>query len=138
MSFTNGDDTLLTAADVMRWREELSEAQHIIVDQQERAAKLLRKLEAAAVFMPAEEMPPGVRPGSGATVDKSATLYDAIVKVVLAAHNTPMSPKMIRNAIAHSPDADLLSSENYLYTAIKRAVDKDLLAREGKGYVPAF
>ena len=115
---------LLTREDVLRWKDELAEAQG-------KVRELTRKLEAAAVFMPEAAAPEPSSQRGG------ASLYDAIEAVVGKAPR-PMSPKAIRNAITHSPYAGLLTSENYLYTAIKRVADKGKIVKQGDGYVLAL
>ena len=132
----NPPKPILTTEDVERWRSELAELNERISVAQLAAAVLLRKLDAAAVLMPELEdaQSSSWRKDSEASASSGATLYDAIQRVV-AASRSPMTPKMIRNAIAHSADAGLIGSQNYLYTAIKRVADKGLIIKEDEGYV---
>lgn len=127
---------LLTVEQVTAWEKEREAVRKAIADARAKEVELTRKLEAAAVFMDVasvladESKAPDL-------AGESRTLVDAIVRVVLAS-SEPMSPKMIRNAIAHSADAALMSSENYLYTAIKRAADKELIYKGERGYEPGL
>lgn len=68
---------------------------------------------------------------------QSRSLYDAIVKVVTTAQ-LPLAPRDIRQALLAGPDASLVTSENYLYTAIKRVADKGLIVRGVRGYEPGL
>jgi hypothetical protein len=125
---------LLTEEDVARWREERDLLREEIAAAQAKMAELTRKLEAAAVFMdidvsafePLAQKAPEPVP--------SSSLYAAIARVIEAS-SAPMTPKMIREAILAGPDAGLIRSENYLYTAIKRLADKASITKQGDGYV---
>ena len=67
----------------------------------------------------------------------SKTLIDAVVKAVDKSPSV-LSPKGIREAVHAQGDGDLITNENYLYTAIKRAADQGRIDRTNGGYCAAL
>jgi hypothetical protein len=65
----------------------------------------------------------------------STTLIDAVVKAVTESER-PLGPKGIRSAVIAQGDAHLITNENYIYTAIKRATDNGRIRKEGGFYGP--
>jgi len=123
---------LLTEEDVLRWKADLNRLEGEIEAASRAAAELRRKLDAAAVFMPQAQIEP---PQQAALFQDAITLVDVIEMAVKEAPG-PLTPKAIRNAIRHGPHSALLTSENYLYTAIKRVADKGKIIKGDRGYVP--
>jgi hypothetical protein len=113
---SSSPQVLLTAADVEQWKVELAQAEKVVAD-------LKRKLEAAAVFFPADaaRMPP-----------QELSVNDWIVKV-LADAQKKLTPREIRAAILR--EGGPVGSENYLYTAIQRALRRGVIIKRDDGYV---
>lgn len=70
----------------------------------------------------------------GVASEKSESLIDAIEKAVLNG-GYAMSPKEIRAAVKTQGDGDLITNDNYIYTAIKRLADAQRIEKLGDGYV---
>jgi hypothetical protein len=148
MSTLNGQslpESLLTRSEVDEWRAELAEIEKIVAAKQARAAELGQLLNAAGVIerlrhggtlsvslQAAAQLTANV---TQVAAPLSASLSAAIQRVVSQAAG-PLTPKAIRNAIVHSPDAALIGSENYIYTAIARAAAKGEIIKTGDGYAP--
>lgn len=120
-TFSHGPSpqVLLTAAHVEQWKAELVEAEAVVT-------ALKRKLDAAAVFYPAN----GAAKQPAEVL--SETVGDWVVRVLREAKKT-LTPREIRMAIARENGP--LGSENYLYTAIKRTAATGAIAKRGDGYV---
>jgi hypothetical protein len=113
-------EVLLTAADVATWKEELVAAEAMV-------ALLKRKLEAASVFFPAQAAAPAPATASS----DGATVGDWVLKV-LKDQGKALEPREIRIAIDMLGGP--LGSENYLYTAIKRLAERNLIVKRGNAY----
>lgn len=113
---------LLTAEDVQQWQKELVAAEVVV-------AELKRKLEAAAVFFPQE---PKILPTSVHERMSGGSLSEAIL-VTISRSPVAMTPREIRDALTKAGFE--LASENYLYTAIKRLADRNLILKTDHGYV---
>lgn len=122
VTFTTRSDkgVLLTMEQVEAWRAERA-------DFASRLADLDRKLEAAAVFFP--------EPAAKQERVLVATSLNDAIRYVLGRSQTAMSPKDIREALIGGGFGELMGSENYLYTAIKRLADRGLIAKTAHGYV---
>lgn len=135
MSDNPAGTAILTREQVVAWRDELAAAERLIEETQERAARLRRLLEAAAIFMPDEPLTPLaselVKVG-----EPTPTISDFIERLVQEA-TRPLTPKDIRRELKRLHPG-LLSNDNYLYTAIKRLADKHRITKEGDGYVPGL
>lgn len=67
---------------------------------------------------------------------ETPTLLDLIIQIVNESVD-PMLPKEIRDRIKALGHGDLLSSTNYIYTALSRAVGRGLIDKQGDYYLPA-
>ena len=110
---------LLTAADVEQWKRDLVTAEAVV-------AALKRKLDAAAVFFPAN-----AAAKASADVAPELTVGDWVLRV-LRERGKAMTPRKIRAAISDAGGP--LGSENYLYTAIQREFRKRSIEKFGDGY----
>jgi hypothetical protein len=134
---------VVTTADVHRWRVEREAVFAQIEELTEQHLLLERKLEAAAVLFPdlentepfelraepaAEVVPQPQTKDEAHAPGESVT--EAITRV-LATANRSLAPIEIRAAL-HKDGLQL--SENYLYTAIKRAANRGKIQRYGKKY----
>lgn len=68
---------------------------------------------------------------------QSATLIEAVIKAV-ANSPAPLSPKAIREAVKMQGDGHLITNENYIYTAIKRAADNNHIFKIGDSYAASL
>ena len=150
MSTLNGHTPkpLLTREDVSRWSEEKAQAEQRIAADQALVAMLARKLEAAAVFMdvdvsafdlltPVETPVHAQRATTLELLTPASTSLPEAIRRAVSQSKRPITPKAIRRSIASGPDAALMKSANYLYTAIARAVAKGEIIKKGDGYAPA-
>jgi hypothetical protein len=116
-----GRKVLLTSDDMQRWREEISQARALIEDR-------TRKLDAAAVLI-------GAEPESATRHETQVTSVGDWVFKVVRESDHPLAPASIRRRIEEAGGP--VGSENYIYTAIKRAADRRLIIRTPGGYIPA-
>lgn len=101
------------------------------------AEEIERNFEAIRVLKP--EMFPAtvvhvLRPTAAVPSEpKKKTLGDVIVQVLEEA-TRPLAPSEIRRALTDKGMSDMLNSENYLYTALKRLIDHGRVVKFGDGY----
>ncbi len=136
MSSTNSPVVSLEL--IQQWEAELKRQREVMSVAQNAIFALARMIESGKSLLgdAASDAPTAPPPAPVARQGpRSRSLYDAIVKIVDEAL-VPLTPKEIRAAIAKTSDASLITSENYLYTAIKRAADKGQIIKGEHGYEP--
>jgi hypothetical protein len=132
---------VVTTDDVRRWRADKDAVAAQIQELNQQFAMLNRKLEAAAILFPdLEESAPfelrvereseTIAEPPCADAPRSLSLADEII-LVLAASNRSLAPFEIRDALVKRGHQ---LSQNYLYTAIKRAAEKGKILHYGKKY----
>lgn len=138
LEFKDGKTFSIAAEQLEDWEAELARLHQGMAAMADRADTLSQMIALAKKLRgdPTPVQKP-VHTPRVSTPRSGRTLYDAIVDVV-GKSSEPMTPKMIREAILKSEDASLISSENYLYTAIKRVADKGDIFKEGRGYVQSL
>ena len=101
-----------------------------VVNQQLSAVEILQGSGGAAI--------PSTTQTSLFEADDAAgpTLLDLIIQIVNDSAG-PMLPKEIRDEVKALGHGDLLSSTNYIYTALGRAVSRGLIDKQGDYYLPA-
>jgi hypothetical protein len=115
------------------WKRRGSELDRIIADAQREKTDIARKLEAVAILAPeimtaSFELTPPIESGDDDSV------ISHVVRVVNES-GTPLLPKDIRRSLHGRPGVPPFS-DNYFYTALKRAADKRLIAKIGDRYGP--
>jgi hypothetical protein len=132
---------VVTTDDVRRWRADKDELAAKIHQSTQDILMLNRKLEAAAILFPdleegapfelrAESATEPVAETQSVEAPRAPSLIDEI-SVVMAAANRPLAPIEIRDALTKRGHQ---LSQNYLYTAIKRAAEKGKIHHYGKKY----
>ncbi len=128
---------VVTAADVHRWRQDQETIAAQVKELSAQYAALGRKLEAAAILFPDLETTEPFELRTPTSDDQQSSppsegesLGDEIARVLREA-NRPLAPIEIRAALVKNGKE---LSQNYLYTAIKRAADRQKIKRYGKRY----
>jgi hypothetical protein len=131
---------LLTLEMVEEWREEVRRLTANIAETNQRIAELQKKLAAAQPFITDQNADDGLRdPASKYPIMLGvqlppASMFDAITRIVRK--DGALEPRDIAQAIQNDPslpDKIRNSHKNYLYTALKRMTDRNLLKRDSQG-----
>jgi hypothetical protein len=113
----------LTADLVLQWQGDLAQAQAIVQDR-------TRKLAAAAVFLPHMFLDISAAPEPSA----GPTVQDWVLKA-LADSPKGLTPREIRRGVEAA--GGNAGAENYLYTTLKRMLDRNLITKQGEIYALA-
>src|SRR5205814_5269323 len=134
-------DILLTMSQVRAWERRLEELEQAAAALVEERNDVLRRLQAARIFMPAatdiEEA--GTAAPEPESPSRSATeenLSEAALEAVRHLDGAPM-PMQIRKCIQRlnpALGAKIEASPNYLYTVLLRHVRRGRLIKYGSGY----
>jgi hypothetical protein len=145
-----GSDVLLSRGLVEQWKHELIDmdarildAQKQVVALQNRKKDLSRKLQSAVAFIP--ELEGWLKGQASLLAEQEAeaaaddvALTDAIVRYLTkrGPARPPASRDRIRNnlpAVGYSNEK-ITANPNYLYTALKRLVDRKIIKEEPQGH----
>ena len=122
---------------VERLKEQVKEARERERFYAHQATEIERKLQAIETLAPElfdDKSPVHVDLTNKITAP-SKSLVEAVVKAVDNAKGEHLEPKEIRKMVHEQGDGSLITNENYLYTAIKRAADQGRIDRKGGSYV---
>lgn len=132
------DELVISSAFVHSLRERRARLTREIDERQKELLALTRQLEAVETLAPhlmassAPEQPnlPQMEPEQ--KPEGSSSLVEAVLRAVRGS-NRPIVPSQIRQQIERQGDGHLLSSQNYLYTAIKRVAERGDIIRANDG-----
>lgn len=131
MDKINADGIAIPHEKIEGWRQRGVELDRIIADAQSEKADIARKLEAVAILAPeivggAFQLTP-----PGETVVEPSVISEIVA--VVNENGGLLLPKHIRRLLREREGVPVFS-DNYFYTALKRAADKNLIARVGDRY----
>jgi hypothetical protein len=142
---------LLSSTDVANWQREwltiddrVQAAEQQIVALRAQKAEVTKKLEGAALFVPKvadwlKQQAEYLRLKEEAKAPDDVALTDAIVRI-LRTRVSPARPVMSRDRIrtylpaAGYPTAKIQANPNYLYIALKRLVDRNVIIESPPGH----
>jgi len=129
------EGAILTMEDVRRWRAERDRLQGEIRERMEKLERVDRYLNAAKLFLEAEEREEPTAHETGEIAGKAESMADGILRI-LQGSNAIMKPTEIRSALMHS-DAwakQLERNPNYFYTVLSRLRGRGKIVKTGKRY----
>lgn len=137
------DELVITTAFVQSLRDNRARLARDIEERHQELIAVTRQLEAVETLAPhlVAARPPEQRPLPQLEAEDetggSVSLIEAVAKAVRESPR-PLTPAHIRRQIERQGDGRLLTSQNYLYTAIKRVVARGDIVRMRDGtYRPA-
>lgn len=126
---------ILTAEQVAGWQRRKIELEQQVAAAQQEMADLVRRLDAAAVFMvDANGVHPKVSKGNGeAHVREGESMMDTVL-LILGDQPTPMTKAALKARLRkHGYSGERLG--NYFYTVIKRLKDREKITVHEDGQV---
>lgn len=118
---------------IQQWRERKDYLDRMASDAQRESAEISRKLDAVAILAP-ELSTPGFSLTSPDVVTEAPSVISELGKAV-AERNRLMPPLEIRKVLRQREGVPKFS-DNYFYTALKRALEKGLIRKVGDLYGP--
>jgi hypothetical protein len=132
------DQLVITPSFVQSLRDNRVRLAREIEERQVELMSITRQLEAVEILAPhlVNSSVPDQRPFPQLEAEEeqtgSSSLIEAVSKAVRESER-PLAPAQIRKQIQRQGDGHLLSSQNYLYTAIKRVAEKGEIVRSRDG-----
>jgi hypothetical protein len=131
MDRINADGIAIPHEKIDAWKRRGAELDRLIADAQREKADIARKLEAVAVLAP-EIMASDFQLTSPTEHGDDASVIDHVVAAVNESP-MPLLPKQVRRLL-HGRAGVPPFSDNYFYTALKRAADKGFILKVGDRY----